>query len=153
MMKPTRLHTALASAALLAGLLGPALARAAGEAGSAPLPETGLGGALMTMLAGLALVLGLMFGLYWLVRRFLPSVGGGAGGGMRLVGRLPLGPRKFVALVEVAGRVLVVGVSDRGVNLLTTIDDPSEVTAQRPAGEAQTFAGLFKRAATREDES
>jgi flagellar protein FliO/FliZ len=128
---------------------------AAAESGAAQaLPETDFGGALVTMLAGLALVLGLMVGLYWLLRRFLPGVatGGVAGGGLKLLGRLPLAPRKYVALIEVADRVLVVGVSEQGVNLLTTLEDRDLVEDIKQAGGGQSFARMFKRAAQREEE-
>jgi flagellar protein FliO/FliZ len=60
---------------------------------------------------------------------------------MRVLGRLPLGPRKGLVLVEVAGRVLVLGMSEQGLNLLTTLDDPQEV-----AGLAASGKGAFGRA-------
>jgi flagellar protein FliO/FliZ len=92
------------------------------------LAESGLTAAIVKMLAALALVLAVLVGLYWFVRRFLPGqTPGTAGGGLRLVGRLPLGPKRGLALVEVAGRVLVVGLSEQNISLLATIDDPDQV--------------------------
>jgi flagellar protein FliO/FliZ len=55
----------------------------------------------------------------WLKRRW-PTAGGS--GDFRLLGTLPLGPGKSVCVVEVAGRVLVLGVG-QDVHLLEVIDD------------------------------
>lgn len=134
--------TTLALAAPLpAALLAPALALAQETAAATPLPGEDFGAALAKMLLALALVLGLMGGLWWLARRFLPAQAGGPSGGMRVLGRLPLGPRKGLVLVEVAGRVLVLGMSEQGLNLLTTLDDPQEV-----AGLVASGKGAFGRA-------
>jgi flagellar protein FliO/FliZ len=124
---------------LLAGWLPaaawPALALAEETAAAAvPLPGEDFGAALAKMLLALALVLALLGGLWWLARRFLPAQAGGPSGGMRVLGRLPLGPRKGLILVEVAGRVLVLGMSEQGLNLLTTLDDPEEVAGLSAAG-------------------
>lgn len=130
-----------ASAALAA--YAPALAWAAEEAPA--LPEAGLGPAVFKMLGGMALVLGLMFGLYWLLKRWAPGrMTGGMGGGLRLVGRLPLGPRKFVGLVEVAGRVLVLGITEQKISLLATIDDTEKIKEISPAQGASFSKALFK---------
>ena len=50
--------------------------------------------------------------------------------GMRVVGRLPLEPRRSIYLVEVGGRCLVVGVGDGPMALLSELDKlPAEATA------------------------
>jgi flagellar protein FliO/FliZ len=59
------------------------------------------------------------------------------------LGRLPLGPRKWLALVEVGGKVLLLGVADQAIALLTTLDDPKQV--ERLARDKPSFAGLLKR--------
>ncbi len=125
-MRPPRAITA-ALAAL--GGLGTAPSALAADA-AMPVPEPNLGLAVVKMLGGLALVLALLVGLYWALRRWAPGRAGGAGfGGLRLLARLPLGPRKYVGLLRVADRVLVLGVSDAAVNLLAQIDDPEQVAA------------------------
>jgi len=127
---------ALAGALLLAW---PALA----QEPAAPPPELDLGWALAKTVGGLGLVLALMWGLLWLMRRFAPNAGGG-GAGFRLVGRLSLGPRKWLGLVELGGRLLVLGVSDQGVSLLETIDDPEEVA--RLTQNRQSFTAALQKA-------
>jgi flagellar biosynthetic protein FliO len=59
----------------------------------------------------------------WLALRAL-SRREAAGGGMRVVGRLALEPRRSVVMVEAAGRVFLVGSSEGGMTLL------AELTAQ-----------------------
>lgn len=133
-----------AAAPGLAALFAPAWALAEEAASAPPLPGEDFGAALSKMLLALALVLGLVIGLYWLARRFLPSQVAGPTGNMRVVGRLPLGPRKGLVLVEVAGRVLVLGVSEQGLNLLTTLSDPGEVAGL--AGGRGAFRRAFRKA-------
>ena len=78
--------------------------------------------------------LGVVLGLFWLVartgsRRF----SGGARNLVRVRGRQSLSRTSSLAVVEVGSRVLVVGVSDGGVRLLTELD-PAELdtVAERP---------------------
>lgn len=62
---------------------------------------------------------------------------------LRLIEQLYLGPNRMVCLVAVPGRVLVLGVAERSVELLTVLDDPETVAAMQaratdpgPAGES-----------------
>ncbi|NLE72526.1 MAG: flagellar biosynthetic protein FliO [Actinomycetales bacterium] len=79
----------------------------------------------------LACVLGL---LWWLARRTGGRPGARAGARraravpVAVVGRQSLGGRASVAVVEVAGRHLLLGVSERGVCLLTEVTVPAEPT-------------------------
>lgn len=121
------------------------------EAAPPDLGGEGLGAAFGQMLMALGLVLALVVGLYVLAKRFLPAgAGAGAVGGLRLMGRLPLGPRKWLALVQAGDKALLLGVSDQSINLLTTLDDPALVGQAAKAGPA--FARLLKRAQTKPEE-
>lgn len=109
------------------------------------LPEVGFTASLFQMLAALALVLALVLALYWLARRFLPGQAArGPAGGLKILGRLALGPRKGLVLVQVGARVLVLGLSEQGVNALANIDDPQEVA--RLAGGSGDFVRSLKQA-------
>ena len=46
-----------------------------------------------------------------------------AAGGGKILENLPLGPNRSVCVVEMAGRVFLLGVTDGGINLLTEITD------------------------------
>jgi flagellar protein FliO/FliZ len=84
--------------------------------------------------------LAVVLGLFWLVARTgARKLNGGQRGLLRVRGRQSLSRSASLAVVEVGGRVLVVGVSDNGVRLLTEMD-PAELDelpepATAPAGE------------------
>ena len=85
----------------------------------------------MTMAAvKMVLSLGLVLGILWLTYRWMRR-GAGTGGGIlknRLISVLAnhyLGAKKSIAMVEVPGSVLVLGVSADRINLLTKIEDPA----------------------------
>lgn len=109
--------------------------------------------AILNMVAALALVLGIMLLLFWVAKRFLPTGFTGGSGKMRVIGRLPLGPRKFLALVKVGGKVLVLGVSPDKINLLTTFEDSEEFDMPpREKGAGLAFGEIFKKAKAKKEE-
>jgi flagellar protein FliO/FliZ len=71
--------------------------------------------------------LALVLGLFWLVARAgSRRISGGSRALVKVRGRQSLSRTSSLAVVEVGSRVLVVGVSDGGVSLLTELD-PDEV--------------------------
>jgi flagellar protein FliO/FliZ len=73
--------------------------------------------------------LGVVLGLFWLVARTGSRRFSGATRNLvRVRGRQSLSRTSSLAVVEVGSRVLVVGVSDGGVRLLTELD-PAELDA------------------------
>ncbi len=93
------------------------------EQQSAPSQSGGILRALLNMVAALSLVLALIYMFYRIFfrrQRFLREVGG-----IRYLGGFPLGAQKSLQLVEIAGKVYVLGVAEE-VQLLRLIDDPDE---------------------------
>ena len=88
-------------------------------------------------LAGLTVVLGLLVGLAWLLRRgvLLKRTSGALG----IETALPLGDRRSLIIVTVEGRRLLVGLSPNQVSLVTELQAP-------PAVPAPTFADAIARA-------
>lgn len=79
----------------------------------------------VNMIAALAVVLGGLFLLVHLARRYLQRPGSPVGEPVvRVVASHPLGIKKSVALVEVPGCVLVLGLSGDRIQMLTRIQDP-----------------------------
>jgi flagellar protein FliO/FliZ len=74
----------------------------------------------------LAVSLGVVLGLFWLIARTSAKKLGGSRALLRVHGRQSLSRTASVAVVEVGSRVLVVGVSEGGVRLLTELD-PEEI--------------------------
>lgn len=81
------------------------------------------GGQVFTVVAGLVFVLVLVFGCGWLVKRFsgMPSARTGA---IKVISVLPVGSRERLALVEVGGQQLLLGVTAQQINTLHTFDEP-----------------------------
>ncbi len=105
-------------------LIGASLAGAAARAQESA-PRLDPGAQLVQVLGGLALVLALVGGLAWAVRRF----GQGrllGGGDLRLVGGLSLGARERLVVVQVGRTQLVLGVAPGRVQTLHVLDTPLE---------------------------
>jgi flagellar biosynthetic protein FliO len=87
---------------------------------------------MVQQLMAVVLVLGLLFGALWLLRRkslsgfaLLPKQAGGVRQ-LRVIERVSLSPQHSVHLVQVADTLLVVGVSPAGCNSLASLP-PSTV--------------------------
>lgn len=84
----------------------------------------------LQMLLGLALVIGLLFAALHALRRLSGSKGLAAGV-LKIRGATAVGPRERVVLLEVADKVLVLGVAPGRISTLHTLD-----ASQLPAGTA-----------------
>jgi flagellar protein FliO/FliZ len=78
------------------------------------------GGKLVQTIAALALVLGLLAGVAWLMKRFSPQRPPGSAN-LRIVGALNLGGRERIMVVEVGDQWIVVGASPGRMNALATM--------------------------------
>jgi flagellar biosynthetic protein FliO len=79
----------------------------------------------LQMLTALAIVLGGLFVVFYLVNRFLKRDVSASGDPLiRVISSQYIGIKKNIALVEVPGAVLVLGVSNDTIALLTKIEDP-----------------------------
>ncbi len=77
---------------------------------------------MLRVLLSLAVVLGL---LWWLARRTAGSRTRTRQASVTVVGRQSLSRHSGVAVVEVEGRRLLLGVTDQGVSLLTELEQPA----------------------------
>jgi flagellar protein FliO/FliZ len=112
--------TVLSAAPLL--LLAEATRAAQGDA-SSRLMESPLSAAnLVDTGVGLLLVLGLMLGLAWLVRRYVQMPGIGKGQ-VQIQGGVSLGAREKAVLLSVEGKRLLVGIAPGRVQTLLVLDD------------------------------
>lgn len=107
---------------LLLALATQAGAHAGGVGNAAPSPPSLLGAAV-----ALLLVLGLILGLAWLLKR-LPGSGFRPAEGLRVVASLTVGSKERVVVVAVNGEQLLLGVSPGGVRTLHTLATPMPET-------------------------
>ncbi len=84
-------------------------------------------GAVLALLAVLALVIG----LGWLLKR-LPGSGFRPAEGMKVVASLSVGAKERVVVVEVNGQQLLLGVTAGGINTLHTLPEPLPPPAPAP---------------------
>ncbi len=89
---------------------------------------------LLQVLLGLALVIAAIVATGWLLRRLGPSQA--AGGLLRVVGGVMVGPRERLVVVEVGEQWLVLGVAAGSVNLLQALPRGASGTALPAAGNA-----------------
>jgi flagellar protein FliO/FliZ len=118
------------AAALGLLLLAPAALAADGE--STPLnlsdastaktaEQTSSGGGLVRTIVGLAVVIGVIYGLYWVLKQVKASREEKASGaGLKTLATLPLGQNRAMHLVRAGDEVVLVGVGEHGVTPIRT---------------------------------
>lgn len=89
-----------------------------------PVPaKTNSASQLASLIGGLALILVLIYGLSWFVKRF--SQGGFMQNStMKVIAAMPLGTRERLMLVEIGGKQLLLGVTATQINSLHVFDEP-----------------------------
>ncbi|MEO6928750.1 MAG: flagellar biosynthetic protein FliO [Casimicrobiaceae bacterium] len=132
-LRPTSLRTVLGALAFAC----------AGAQAASPGPvEPSFTGGLLQTLVGLGIVLALIWGAAWVMRRL--NVGTqAAGSAIRVLASQALGQRERIVLVEVADQWLVLGVAPGHVSALSTL--PKGTLPPRSATPAP-FAALLARA-------
>jgi flagellar protein FliO/FliZ len=109
--------------------------------------SSGGGGGLVRTIVGLAIVLGVIFGLHWVLKQIKSQrEQSGAGAGLLPLATVPLGPGKSLHLVRAGREIVLVGASEQGVTPIRVytedearalgleIDDPARnvMAADRP---------------------
>jgi flagellar protein FliO/FliZ len=97
----------------------------------------------LKMIASLGVVLAMILGLLYGVRKLTRQRMGAAGGRrIQVLESHYLGVKKSIALVRIPGKVLVLGLSSDCINLLDTLDE--EIAGQQmPTGESKSFGPIF----------
>lgn len=95
------------------------------------------------------LTIGLVVGLAYFTSRLLGEkfTRRAASGPINLLASLVLGPNRGIYVVDIAGKVLVVGVTDHNINLLQEITQSDAIAVLRNEKMPETgdFAALFQR--------
>jgi flagellar protein FliO/FliZ len=96
---------------------------------SASTPGTS-GGSLVRTFVGLAIVLAVIYGLYWILKQVKSSREASASGsGLANLATLPLGPNRAVHLVRSGRDYVLVGASEHGVTPLRTYSEEEALGA------------------------
>lgn len=110
-------------------------------------------GWLLSTLAALGVVLALVFGIRWVLRRGgVVSTATPQGGIVEVLSRTTVAPRSHVVLMRVGTRVLVVSDSPAGMRTLASVQDAEEVAellgavdAAKPTSMSQSFGSVMKK--------
>ena len=103
---------------------------------------------LVKMVGTLALVLGIMFVLFYFARRTILKGQGIMGGGkiIKVVAQQSIGPKRSLAVVNVAGEYLVLGIGAEQISLLDKIEDPASIETMLQSeisNSKQSFSGVL----------
>jgi flagellar biosynthetic protein FliO len=142
-LKRTRLWTGFLTFALFFFTILPICAAGAAGDGPPTIPDGNMGMASLKMGAALLLVIAMIFALYYLSRKIkdgrfslnrYPA--------MRIIGSLSLAPKRSIALVEVCGEWLVLGVGTETITLLRRFEDPPTTNNEAVSSGSGTGGGF-----------
>lgn len=81
-------------------------------------------GSIVRTIVGLAIVLAVIYGLYWVLKQVKSSREEKASGrGLAPLATLPLGPNRSLQLVRAGRDIVLVGISENGVTPIKTYDE------------------------------
>jgi flagellar protein FliO/FliZ len=96
-----------------------------GDADSAPAQAAGsTGGGLVRTIVGLAVVIGVIYGLYWVLKQVKAAREESAtGDGLQTLATLPLGTNRSIHLVRAGHEIVLVGAGEHGVTPIRTYSE------------------------------
>jgi flagellar protein FliO/FliZ len=77
----------------------------------------------LTLGLGVLAVIAIIFGCAWIVRRMSGMTGGNTRA-MKVVSVMPMGTRERVALIDVGGKQILIGVTPQAIRTLHVFDEP-----------------------------
>jgi flagellar protein FliO/FliZ len=125
-------------------LCAPAIACAAG--GKSGEGES-MTAAVFQMMASLALVLGIIYLLYYVFNRWFKGIGVGKtrSGHIRVVETRYLAPKRSLMIVEVGGEYLLLGNGSEGVQLIKKLENGDELNALDAASPPRLAPEVFRK--------
>src|SRR3954453_11099107 len=87
-------------------------------------PGSSAGGSIVRTVVGLAIVIAVIYGLYWVLKQVKSSREEKASGqGLAALATLPLGPSRSLQLVRAGRELVLIGVSEHGVTPVRTYSE------------------------------
>jgi flagellar protein FliO/FliZ len=108
--------------------------------GAAKTSQAASGGSLVRTIVGLAVVLGVIYGLYWVLKKVKSSKDSAASGsGLETIATMPLGPNRALHLVRTGRELVLIGTAESSITpirrysedearALGLIDEPPTMT-------------------------
>jgi flagellar protein FliO/FliZ len=97
--------------------------------------------ATVKILVALCVVLALVVGLALVLKRVTYRLRHVGGGTISIMSQVPLGPTQFLTVVDIAGEVVVLGVTEHTVTALSSIEDAAAVERLREESSGSGKAG------------
>jgi flagellar protein FliO/FliZ len=92
-----------------------------GGSGTGHASHVGSSGSIVRTIVGLAIVIGVIYGVAWVLKQLKKGrEGRTTGGGLATVASVPLGPNRSVHLVRAGCELVLVGVAEQGVTPIRT---------------------------------
>ena len=111
------------------------------SAAAASAPDTLL--TMLTLGVGLLAVIAIIFGCAWIVRRMSGMTGGNTRA-MKVVSVMPMGTRERIALIDVGGKQILVGVTPQTIRTLHVFDEPVVTPSEPVSGDfARKLQGMI----------
>jgi len=88
----------------------------------------------------LLFILGLLYAALWALRKYMGKTGApakGAKAAVRVITTAFLGPKRNIAVVEVAGEVLVLGLTPQSITFLAKVEDAGAKEELRKIGDGR----------------
>ena len=90
----------------------------------------GSGGGFLRMVFGLLVVVGVIYGVYWILKKVKEGKEESASGrGLSTIATLPLGPNRSLHMVRAGGEVVILGVGESGVTPIRTYTEEEALEA------------------------
>ncbi len=99
---------------------------------------------IVKMVVALAFILGLIYGVVFLLKRLLPGATNAAAEriNLQVLGQLGMGSRQRVAVIRVQDKTLVIGITEGSINTLAELTPP-QTAVQKEADEPRIFNDLL----------
>lgn len=93
----------------------------------------------------LFIILAVILTVFWLIKRFWPKGSGfmGSDQWIKVIAASYIAPKKTISLVEVAGEVLVLGLTDNQIAMLTKVTDEQMIHRLKASQEKKDMGAPF----------
>lgn len=102
----------------------------------------------LQMFLGLFIVVALIFGMAWFMRR-MGNMRGMAAGNLKILGGLSVGQRERIVLIQAGNTQLLVGVAPGAIRTLHVLDElipaNDEIKLKKPSGFAEKLQAAIKK--------
>lgn len=99
---------------------------------------------LLTTFGSLIVVIAIIFGLAWLLKKMrLPAMGNQKG--LSIIRQIPVGTRERIAVIKVGDEQFLVGITPQAINLISRLDHPIDDEQMENSQFANQFTQLLKK--------